>query len=144
MTAVSPRIAKQYRVLHRNTDGSVTYETVDAEGSELMIMHLDGSMLSHRVAGWCAPCWRARLEGKPHCDWPECSHPVEFTDGESPELEDRASVPALSEVPARFVGRKAAQVEQQRVDEPRSPRQVPEPCPSWKIKASWGPGRWIG
>jgi hypothetical protein len=66
-------IVKQYRLLYRSAGGSVTYETVMAEGSELLTINPDGSKFSHMIVGFCSPCLMARLEGKPGCDWPECS-----------------------------------------------------------------------
>jgi hypothetical protein len=63
------QIAKRLRRLYRSPDGSATYISVTAEGSELRTYDGDGSRSSHFIGGVCLDC----AAGGP-CTWPDCSN----------------------------------------------------------------------
>jgi hypothetical protein len=146
-----PEITKRLRLQYRSADGSATYFTVTAEGSELLTIHADGYRSSHIIGGVCVDCAFGTQCTSPDCPRrnrlakPANCTPVRY-------LETRKDAEAMDRVlpPARPVADDAEPAEPVADADPVEGRaelpvrDVAKPSRLDRV-TSWGPGpggRW--
>jgi hypothetical protein len=64
-----PKIAREFRLVSQDEDGTKMFRCVDAEGTETLTVRPDGSSFSYFI-GVCLDC----AFGTAPYDWPDCPH----------------------------------------------------------------------